>query len=100
MKKSLFTAILIAGLAIPAFSITIGLGGFYVSVGDYDYLPYNYGSAQNYGYAQQYAPQSINMGDVMGQYGNWVTSAQFGRVWQPYSAQGWRPYLYGHWMNT
>jgi hypothetical protein len=94
VKKSLFTAILIAGIAIPAFSITIGLGGFYVSVGDYDYLPYNFGSAQ------QYAPQSINMYDVMGQYGNWVNSAQFGRVWQPYSAQGWRPYMYGHWLNT
>jgi len=94
VKKSLFTAILIAGIAIPAFSITIGLGGFYVSVGDYDYLPYNFVSAQ------QYAPQSINFVDVMGQYGNWTTSAQFGRVWQPYSAQGWRPYLYGHWLNT
>jgi hypothetical protein len=94
VKKSLFTAILIAGIAIPAFSITIGLGGFYVSVGDYDYLPYNFVSAQ------QYAPQSINFVDVMGQYGSWISSAQFGRVWQPYSAQGWRPYLYGHWLNT
>jgi osmotically-inducible protein OsmY len=36
----------------------------------------------------------------MGQYGNWVMSPQFGRVWQPYSAPGWRPYLYGHWLNT
>lgn len=96
MKKSgfLFTAILLAGIAIPAFAITIGLGGFYVSVGDYDYLPYNYVSAP------QYAPQSINFYDVMGQYGNWAVLAQFGRVWQPYSVQGWRPYLYGHWLNT
>lgn len=94
MKKFLFTAILLAGIAIPAFSITIGLGGFYVSVGDYDYLPYNFVSAP------QYAPQSINFYDVMGQYGSWVNSAQFGRVWQPYSTQGWRPYLYGHWLNT
>jgi hypothetical protein len=96
LKKSgfLFTAILLAGIAVPAFAITIGVDGFYVSVGDYDYLPYNYVSAP------QYAPQSINFYDVMGQYGNWVMSAQFGRVWQPYSAQGWRPYLYGHWLNT
>lgn len=96
MKKSgfLITAIFLVGLAIPALSITIGLGDFYVNVGDYDYLPYNYVSAP------QYAPQSINFYDVMGQYGNWITSPQFGRVWQPYSAQGWRPYLYGHWLNT
>jgi BON domain len=96
VKKSRFliTAILVLGISIPAFSITIGLGDFYINVGDYDYLPYNYVSAP------QYAPQSINMSDVMGQYGNWTTVPQFGRVWQPYSAQGWRPYLYGHWLNT
>jgi Family of unknown function (DUF6600)/BON domain len=96
VKKSgfLITAILLVGIAIPALSITIGLGDFYVNVGDYDYLPYNLASTP------QYAPQAINFNDVMSQYGNWTNSQQFGRVWQPYSAQGWRPYLYGHWLNT
>lgn len=96
MKKSgfLITALFLVGIAIPALSITIGLGDFYVNVGDYDYLPYNFVSAP------QYVPQSINFSDVMGQYGNWATSPQFGRVWQPYSTSGWRPYMYGHWLNT
>jgi RNA polymerase-interacting CarD/CdnL/TRCF family regulator len=96
VKKSgfLITAILVLGISIPVFSITIGLGDFYVNVGDYDYLPYNMVTAP------QSAPQSINFTDVMGQYGNWTNSQQFGRVWQPYTAQGWRPYLNGHWLNT
>lgn len=95
MKKTvLFMTILAIGISIPAFAIRIGMGDFYVSVGDYDYLPYNFVSAP------QYAPSHINMFEAMGQYGNWNQDPQFGMVWQPYSAPGWRPYMYGRWLNT
>ena len=95
MKKSvLLVTILVLGIAVPAFSIRIGIGDFYVNVGDYDYLPYNVVSAP------QSVPSSINMFDVMRQYGNWRSDPQFGNVWQPYSAAGWRPYMHGRWMNT
>jgi osmotically-inducible protein OsmY len=95
MKKAvLFMTILAVGISIPAFAIRIGMGDFYINVGDYDYLPYNLVAAP------QYAPSSVNMFDAMGQYGNWSQDPQFGMVWQPYSTQGWRPYMYGRWMNT
>jgi osmotically-inducible protein OsmY len=95
MKKTvLLITILVLGISIPAFSIRIGVGDFYVNVGDYDYLPYNLVSAP------QNAPSAINFSDVMGQYGNWMPDQQFGQIWQPYSTNGWRPYMYGRWMNT
>jgi osmotically-inducible protein OsmY len=93
-KATLLIAILVFGISIPAFAIRIGFGDFYINVGDYDYLPYNIVSAP------QYAPSTINFGDMMSQYGSWATDQQFGKVWQPYSAQGWRPYMHGRWMNT
>jgi hypothetical protein len=30
--------------------------------------------------------------------GTWHVDAQFGYVWQPYVAAGWRPYTYGRWV--
>jgi len=94
MKKTVLLIIFALGISVPAFSIRIGIGDFYTNVGDYDYLPYNLGSSP------QSVPSSINFSDVMGQYGNWTSDQQFGRVWQPYSAAGWRPYMHGRWLNT
>jgi len=32
--------------------------------------------------------------------GDWVVSANYGRVWRPRVAAGWRPYYYGQWQWT
>jgi hypothetical protein len=80
--------------AHAGFSLTVGTNNSYLSVGDYDYLPYTVASSSYYG-----TPR-VDFYDVMGQYGNWVYAPQFGRVWRPYVSYGWRPYTQGHWIYT
>ncbi len=101
--KTIKTAVIVLALFIglgtsqPAkagVSFSIGTGDFYLSVGNYDYLPYAYSTYP------QYAPPRINFYDVMGDYGTWVSVQPFGRVWRPYADAGWRPYVNGHWINT
>ena len=83
-----------ATTADAAVSFQIGTNDFYLSVGDYDYLPYAYQNDPGY------SPPQINFNQMMGQYGRWVRVSPFGRVWRPYASHGWRPYTYGHWIYT
>jgi Family of unknown function (DUF6600) len=76
--------------ANAATSITIGKGDFYISIGDYDYLPYGY---------QDRLPR-ISFYDMMSDYGTWVSVSPFGRAWRPYVYYDWQPYTYGHWTYT
>ena len=101
--KNLKTAVIVLALLIglgtlqPAkagVSFSVGTGDFYLSVGNYDYLPYAYSTYP------QYAPQRINFYDAMSDYGNWASVQPFGQVWRPYVDAGWRPYVNGHWINT
>jgi Family of unknown function (DUF6600) len=101
--KTIKTAVIVLALLIglgtaqPAkagVSFSIGTGDFYLSVGNYDYLPYAYSTYP------QYAPPRINFYDAMSDYGNWVSVQPFGQVWRPYVDAGWRPYVNGHWVNT
>src|SRR5262245_2832400 len=73
---------------------SVGTDDFYLSVGNYDYLPYAYDV--NPGYA---APP-VNFVNVMGDYGNWVYVPTFGQVWRTYVDASWRPYVNGHWIYT
>lgn len=75
-------------------SFTIGTDGFYLSVGDYDYLPYAYSANPGF------APPPVSFRDALGEYGSWYNVPPFGPVWQPYVAADWRPYLYGRWLYT
>lgn len=97
IMKALLGLALVILVAVPAaqaaFNLSIGTDNFYVSVGDYDYLPY--AMTQPY-----YRPVPINFYDMMGQYGAWVYIPVFGQVWHPYAGYGWRPYVYGHWIYT
>src|SRR3990172_1258074 len=102
MRKSTFVSVtLISAFLLLGFatadagvSISIGTEGFYLSVGDYDYLPYAYNAYP------AYARPRINFHDMMSQYGIWLPVQYFGMVWKPYTSYGWRPYLYGHWLYT
>jgi hypothetical protein len=76
--------------ANAATTITIGRGDFYISVGDYDYLPYGY---------RDRLPR-VSFYDMMSDYGTWVSVAPFGRAWRPYVYYDWQPYAYGHWIYT
>lgn len=91
-------AIVLMGLtsahAAGSFSLSLGTDDFYLSVGNYDYLPYAYNS--NPGYPE---PQ-INFYNVMSDYGSWVYVPTFGQVWRPYVDASWRPYTNGHWIYT
>lgn len=95
MKALGIMAIVLLGFtpAHAGFSLTVGTNNSYLSVGDYDYLPYTVGSSY-------YGSPRVDFYDVMGQYGNWVYASQFGRVWRPYVSYGWRPYTQGHWIYT
>lgn len=77
-----------------SFTISVGSGGYYQPVGDYDYLPYGYQTQTGQ------LPPRINFYDMMGQYGAWVSVDPFGQVWKPYASNDWRPYTYGHWIST
>ena len=102
MRKTWFMIAFISVLAFAGattadaagVSFKIGTGDFYLSVGDYDYLPYAY--QNNPGYS----PPQINFHQMMSQYGSWVSVSPFGQVWRPYASSGWRPYAYGHWIYT
>jgi len=76
--------------ANAATSITIGKGDFYISIGDYDYLPYG---------NQDRLPR-VNFYEMMSDYGTWVSISQFGRAWRPYVYYDWQPYTHGHWTYT
>jgi hypothetical protein len=90
------SALIFAGAttAVAGVSFQIGTDDFFLSVGDYDYLPYAYQEDPGY------APPQINFDGMMSQYGLWVRVSPFGRVWRPYASAGWRPYTYGHWIYT
>jgi len=47
-------------------SFTIGTDDFYLSVGDYDYLPYAFAASPSY------VPQRISFYDALSDYGYWV----------------------------
>ena len=102
MKKTrniaLLLAVMVFGFCVygQAIDLTVGSGGFYVNVGDYDYLPYAYNSQP--GFQQQFGGLSFQ--SAMADYGTWVSIQPFGQVWRPYVAQGWRPYTQGHWTYT
>ena len=83
-------AVLSVSGANAATSITIGKGDFYISVGDYDYLPYGY---------RDRLPR-VSFYDMMSDYGTWVAVSPFGRAWRPYVYYDWQPYAYGHWIYT
>jgi hypothetical protein len=85
-------AIMALCASAQAVSLTIGTGNYYVSVGDHDYLPYAYGPG--------FQPSMVSFQAAMADYGQWVPMQPFGNVWQPYVAQGWRPYTEGHWVYT
>jgi len=89
-------AIVFAGAttADAGVSFQIGTDNFFLSVGDYDYLPYAYQGDPGY------SPPRINFYEMMSQYGRWVRVNPFGRVWRPYASYGWRPFTYGHWIYT
>jgi hypothetical protein len=92
MQSLLVLSIVLLGLNASAdVSITVGKGDFYVSVGDYDYLPYG----DTYGRLPR-----ISFYDMMGQYGTWVNAYPFGRAWRPYVYYDWQPFTYGHWVYT
>ena len=89
-----FFCLLLCGMpAAASVSFTIGTDNFYLSVGDYDYFPYGYAATGS-------PPPRISFSGVLSDYGNWVRLPPFGDVWQPYAAEGWRPYVYGHWIYT
>src|SRR3990172_7200316 len=75
-------------------SFTIGTDDFYLSVGDYDYLPYAYTADPGF------AAPRISFYEMMAQYGYWVYVPPFGQVWRPYVYYDWRPFTYGHWIYT
>ncbi len=92
---SVFALVLAGASAANAdVSFQIGTKDFYLSAGDYDYLPYVY---QN---DARYSPPRIDFHRMMAQYGRWGRLAPFGNVWRPYASSGWRPYTYGHWLYT
>jgi hypothetical protein len=96
-KIQLLAVLLLTGIlghARISFRITVGSGDYYHPVGDYDYLPYAYPMAR-----ESPVPR-IDFHEMMGQYGIWVTVAPFGAVWKPYAAAEWRPYAFGHWLQT
>ena len=96
-RISLVLAFVVAAFTVAQaadFSIGIGTGNYYVSVGDYDYLPYAYQTNPGF------VPPRVNFYNMMSDYGTWVTVSPFGQVWQPYASHGWRPYTYGHWTYT
>jgi len=82
--------VLISFASANAFSVTIGKGDFYLSVGDYDYLPYS---------PYDRLPR-VSFYDVMSDYGTWVSVAPFGRAWRPYVYYDWQPFTYGRWTYT
>lgn len=90
------SALVLAGAttADAGVSFKIGTNDFYLSVGDYDYLPYAYQNDPGY------SPPQINFNRMMSQYGRWTKVSPFGQVWRPYASSGWRPYAYGHWIYT
>jgi hypothetical protein len=38
--------------------------------------------------------------EELSQYGHWEYTPEYGQVWVPSVAVGWRPYWYGHWVLT
>jgi hypothetical protein len=63
---------------------------------DYDYELL--GDPDQYGYNEP----DIDVGIFanLGHDGRWHFAANFGWVWRPYAATGWRPYSHGHWAWT
>ncbi len=80
--------------ANASVSFSLGTDNFYLSVGDYDYLPYAYETVPGY------VPPRVSFYNVMSDYGVWVTVSTFRQCWQPYASFGWRPYSFGHWIYT
>lgn len=95
-RMACVAAIILASAATAGAGVSfqIGTDDFFLSVGDYDYLPYAYQDSPGY------APPQINFRSMMRQYGTWINVPPFGAVWRPYASHGWRPYAYGHWIYT
>jgi hypothetical protein len=86
----MFSILVIGVASAGAATITIGKGDFYISVGDYDYLPYGY---------YDRLPQ-VSFYNMMSDYGTWVSVQPFGRVWRPYVYYDWQPFTHGRWIYT
>jgi len=56
--------------------------------------------AQDYDqdYSRDSAPDPDDYQDALTPYGSWVDHPEYGRVWHPSVAAGWRPYYDGHWV--
>jgi hypothetical protein len=48
-------------------------------------------------YYRDSAPDPGDYHDELRPYGRWIDHAEYGRVWHPTVAVGWRPYYHGHW---
>ena len=101
LMKTFKRSVLILLLLFASFSsaeagvsFTIGTDDFYLSVGDYDYLPYAFAASPSY------VPQRISFYDALSDYGHWVQVRPFGQAWVPYASHDWRPYTYGRWIWT
>src|SRR3989304_7188516 len=97
MKRTLVVLLfMLAGFssANAGISFTIGTDDFYLSVGDYDYLPYAFVETPSY------VPPRISFYDALTDYGYWAYASPFGQVWVPYASYGWGPYTYGRWILT
>lgn len=51
-----------------------------------------------------YYDRSIYGADDLNEYGEWIDTASYGRVWRPYrnttsAYRNWQPYRYGHWRH-
>src|ERR1043166_650819 len=52
--------------------------------------------------ANAYVNVGVSFGfhDTLAPYGTWVSVGNYGPVWRPAVAAGWRPFTYGHWVYT
>jgi hypothetical protein len=48
--------------------------------------------------SSRYIPQGVYGGEDLDNYGNWVSTPDYGYVWQPTVAQDWAPYQAGRWV--
>jgi len=87
-----------ANQAGAGFSLSIGTGNFYFSVGGHDYCNYD----DDYFYGGPVPPYQANISfySILNDYGYWAYYGGLGNVWVPRVAYDWRPYSHGHWIYT
>lgn len=60
--------------------------------------------SDNYNYSDNYDNTEVSYQtfyDQLSPYGNWISSPEYGNVWQPNMSEGFRPYeTSGHWVST